>query len=109
MWQNGDAGLAVFFELIADGPGTTFVADGCLQAIEAARAGIGRNDMLLEPLQLRSVPGGQDPPLGRGAGFVGVGAQLNPEAALSAASCGRASGDGRRQRRDGAGSRSRRG
>ena len=50
VWQNGDAGLAVFFELIADGTGTTFVADRRLEAVDAARAGIGWNDMLLEPL-----------------------------------------------------------
>jgi hypothetical protein len=41
VWQNGDAGLTVFFELIADGTGTTFVADGRLEAKDAARGSIG--------------------------------------------------------------------
>ena len=82
VWQNGDAGLAVFLQLIADGAGTTFVADGCLEAIDAASAGIGRDDMLLEPLQLGGVPRSQGSPLSGGAGFVGVGTQLNAEAAL---------------------------
>ena len=88
VWQNGDAGLAVLFELIADGAGTTFVADGCLEAVDAARAGISRNNMLLKPLQLGGVPGSQDLPLSGGAGFVGVGAQLNAKAALRRAGCG---------------------
>ena len=88
VWQNCDAGLAVFFELIADGPGTPFVADGCLEAVNAARAGIGRHDMLLEPLQLGGVPGSQNLPLSGGAGFVGVGAELNAKAALRRTGCG---------------------
>jgi hypothetical protein len=50
VWQNGDAGLTVLFELIADGTGTTLVADGCLEAIDATGAGIGGYDMLLESL-----------------------------------------------------------
>ena len=72
----------MLLELLADGPGTTFVADGRLEAVDAARAGIGWNDMLLETLQLRGVPGGQDSPLSGSTGFVGVGAQLDAEAAL---------------------------
>ena len=89
VWQNGDAGLTVLFELIADGAGTTFVADGCLEAVDAARAGIGRDNALLEPLQLGGVPGSQDAPLSGGAGFVGVGAQLNAKATLPCAGgCG---------------------
>ena len=88
VWQNGDAGLAVLFELIADGPGTTFVADGGLEAVDAAGAGIGRDDVLLEPLQLGGVLGSQGSPLSGGAGFVGVGAQLNAEATLRRAGCG---------------------
>ena len=83
VWQNGDAGLAVFFELVTDGSGTTFIADCGLEPVDATRAGISWHDMLLEPLQLRGVPGGQDSPLGGGAGFVGVGAQLNAKAAPS--------------------------
>ena len=82
VWQNGDAGLAVFFELIADGSGTTLVADCGLESVDAARGGIGWDDMLLEPLQLRGVPGAQNPPLGGGAAFVGVSAQLNAETAF---------------------------
>ena len=78
----------MFFELIADGAGTTFVADGRLQTVDAARAGIGRDDMLLEPLQLGGVPGSQNSPLSGGAGFVGVGPQLNAKAALRRAGCG---------------------
>jgi hypothetical protein len=85
VWQNGDAGLAVFFQLIADGAGTTFVADGRLQAVDAARARIGGDNMLLEPLQLGSVSGSQNAPLSGGAGFVGVGAQLNAKAPLPCA------------------------
>ena len=88
VWQNGDAGLTVLFELIADGAGTTFVADGCLEAVDAARAGISRDDMLLKPLQLGGVPGSQDSPLSGGAGFVGVGTQLNAKAALRRTGCG---------------------
>ena len=88
VWQNGDAGLAVLFELIADGPGTTFVADGRLQAVDATSAGIRRDHMLLKPLQLRGVPGSQNSPLGGGAGFVRIRAKLNAEAALSCADCG---------------------
>ena len=88
VWQNGDAGLAVFLQLLADGPGTTFVADSCLEPVDAARGGIGRDDVLLEPLQLRGIPGSQGSPLSGGAGFVGVGTQLNAEAALRRAGCG---------------------
>ena len=88
VWQNGDAGLAVFFQLIADGPGATFVTDGCLEAIDAARTGIGWDDMLLEPLQLGGVFGSQSSPLSGGAGFVGVGTQLNAKAALRRTGCG---------------------
>ena len=88
VWQNGDAGLTVLFELIADGAGTTFVADGCLEAVDAARAGISRNNMLPKPLQLGGVPGSQDLPLSGGAGFVGVGTQLNAKAALRRTGCG---------------------
>jgi hypothetical protein len=36
VWQNGDAVLAVAFQLFADTAGTTFVADGRLQAVDAA-------------------------------------------------------------------------
>ena len=78
----------MLFELIADGAGTTFVADGCLEAVDAARAGISRDDMLLKPLQLGGVPGSQDSPLSGGAGFVGVGTQLNAKAALRRAGRG---------------------
>ena len=78
----------MFLQLIANGAGTTFVADGCLEAINAARAGIGRDDMLLEPLQLGGVFGSQSSPLSGGAGFVGVGPQLNAKAALRRAGRG---------------------
>ena len=74
VWQNGDAGLAVFLQLIADGAGTTLVAHGCLEVVDAPRGGIGRDDVLLESLQLRGVPRSQGSPLSGGAGFVGVGA-----------------------------------
>ena len=78
----------MLFELIADGAGTTFVADGRLQTVDAARAGIGRDNVLLQSLQLGGVPGSQDAPLSGGAGFVGVGTQLNAKAALRRAGCG---------------------
>ena len=78
----------MLFELIADGAGTTFVADDCLEAVDAASAGIGRDNALLEPLQLGGVPGGQDSPLSGGAGFVGVGTELNAKAALRRTGCG---------------------
>jgi hypothetical protein len=57
VWQNGDAGLAMLPELVADRPGTPFVADGRLKSVDAARGGIGWHNMLLQPLQLRSVLG----------------------------------------------------
>ena len=64
----------MFFQLIADDAGATFVADGRLQAVDAAGSRIRWYDMLLESLQFGGVPGCQGVPLGGGAGFGGEGA-----------------------------------
>ena len=82
VWQNGDAALAIRSELDADRAGALFVADGRLEAVDAARGGIGRDDMLLEPLQLRGVLGRQGPPLSGRAGFAAERAELDAKAAL---------------------------
>jgi hypothetical protein len=47
VWQNGDAGLTVIPKGVADGTGTTLVADGRLEAVDATRGCIHRYDMLL--------------------------------------------------------------
>ena len=67
-------------ELIADCAGATFVTDGRLESVDAARGRIGWHDVLLEPLQLRGVLSAQGAPLGGGAGFAAEGAQLDAEA-----------------------------
>ena len=82
VWQNGDAGLTVLTELIADRAGTTFVADGRLETVDAARGGIGWHDVLLEPLQLGGVLGAQGAPLSRSASLAAEGAELDAEAGL---------------------------
>jgi hypothetical protein len=40
----------MLFELLAEGAGTIFAADGRLEPVDAAGRGIGWNDMVLEPL-----------------------------------------------------------
>jgi hypothetical protein len=77
VWQNGDAGLTICPELNADRACSTFVADGRLEAVDAARAGIGGDDMLLQPPELGSVLGAQSAPLSGGVGFAAERAQLD--------------------------------
>ena len=86
VWQNGDAGLTMLAELIADCAGATFVADGRLKSVDAARGGIGWHHVLVEPLELRGVLGAQGAPLGGSASFAAEGAELDAEAAVGSRS-----------------------
>ncbi len=79
VWQNGDAGLTVLSELVADRAGTPLVADGRLESVDAARGGIGGDNVLLQTSQLLGVLGAQGAPLGGGARFTAEGAQLDSE------------------------------
>jgi hypothetical protein len=73
VWQNGDAGLATSSEQIADRTGFTLVADGRLEAVDAASGRIGGDDVLLQPLEFGGVARGQEAPFGGGAGLCAEG------------------------------------
>jgi hypothetical protein len=74
VWQNGDAGLTVLSQGIADGPGSGFVANDRLEAVDAARGRIGGYQVLLQALEVGGELGRQDAPFGVGACFGAEGA-----------------------------------
>ena len=76
-------------ELIADCAGATFVTNGRLESVDAARGGAGWHDVLREALQLRGVLGAQGAPLGGSAGFAAEGAELDAKATFGSRRLGR--------------------
>ena len=52
VWQNGDAGLTVLSQGIADRAGSGFVTNDRLEAVDAARGRIGGYEVFLQALEV---------------------------------------------------------
>jgi hypothetical protein len=74
VWQNGDAGLTVLSQGIADAASPGLVTNDRLETVDAARGGIGGHQVFLQALEFGGELGRQEPPFVVGACFGAEGA-----------------------------------